>query len=73
MLLCNLLAKNSDNNHRKLKRCPERHAQHVEIAGGLASALLLSSLRSDPVTCARSQRGLGLRLDLPGQPLRGQH
>lgn len=35
--------------------------------------LHLAPFRSDPITCAWSQHGLGLRLDLLGQPLRGQH
>lgn len=85
ILLHSLLAKNSDSNHCKIKIsgeshplnvkpcCPERHMQHIKIAGGLDSILLLSSLRSDPFTCAWSQRGFGLHLDLPGQPLWGQH
>lgn len=35
--------------------------------------LYLVPFRSDPITCAWSQHCLGLRLDLLGQPLRGQH
>lgn len=59
---------------RNIPTCSEA-GKYWKYSTGLTSVSVLFSLpfRSDPITCARSQHGLGLHLDLLGQPLRGQH